>query len=106
MSLNGPALELPGLRLPGNLNVSFGYVEGEALLLNLKRHCLEHRQRLHLGPARAQPRLAEPGPLGGGRPRQPVRFGLGRFNTAEEIETVIARVAEAVARLRNMSMAG
>ena len=36
-----------------------------------------------------------------------VRFGLGRFNTAEEVETVIARVAEAAARLRkHSSMAG
>ena len=36
IALNGPALDLPGLRLPGNLNVSFGYVEGEALLIEMR----------------------------------------------------------------------
>ena len=36
VALNGPALDLPGLRLPGNLNVSFGYVEGEALMLEMR----------------------------------------------------------------------
>ena len=34
--LNGPALDRPDWRLPGNLNVSFTYVDGEALLLSIK----------------------------------------------------------------------
>ena len=38
--------------------------------------------------------------------RSSVRFGLGRFNTAEEVEFTIAKVAETVAKLRKMSSRG
>ena len=53
MTLNGPALVAAELRLPGNLNVSFAYVEGEALLMNMQRHGPEFRQRLHVGQSRS-----------------------------------------------------
>ena len=36
VSLNGPALDLAGLRLPGNLNLSFAFVDGEALMMSMK----------------------------------------------------------------------
>ena len=66
------------------------------------RHCLEHRQRLHLGPARASHVLRNLG-LSEDAVRGSLRFGLGRFTTAEEIEFVIARAMEGVGRLRAMS---
>ena len=88
--------------MPGNLNVSFAYVDGEALLLNLKDIALSSGSAC----TSAQP---EPSHVlrSLGLPEEAVagsvRFGLGRFNTAEEVEAVVARIAEAVARLRNMS---
>jgi cysteine desulfurase len=102
VALNGPALDLPGLRLPGNLNVSFGYVEGEALVIEMRDIALS------TGSACTS---AQPGPshvlrnlgLTEDAVRGSLRFGLGRFTTAEEIEFVIARAVEGVGRLRKMS---
>jgi len=100
--LNGPALDLPGLRLPGNLSVSFGYVEGEALLIAMRDVALSTGSAC----TAAQP---EPSHVlrGLGLPEDAVRgslrFGLGRFTTAEEIEYAIARAVESVGRLRAMS---
>jgi cysteine desulfurase len=102
VTLNGPALDLPDLRLAGNLNVSFGYVEGEALMIEM------HDIAVSTGSACTS---AQPEPshvlralgLGEDAVRGSLRFGLGRFTTAEEIEFVIARAVEAVGRLRAMS---
>ena len=38
--------------------------------------------------------------------RASLRFGLGRFNTSEEVEFVISAVADAVHRLRNLAASG
>ncbi len=106
VSLNGPALQPPELRLPGNLNVSFAQVAGEALLLNLKDIALSSGSACTSAQPEPSHVLRSLG-LSDEAVSGSVRFGLGRFNTAEEVETVIARVAEAVARLRkHSSMAG
>ncbi len=105
VSLNGPALQPPDLRLPGNLNVSFAQVAGEALLLNLKDIALSSGSACTSAqpePSHVLRSLGLSDEAVGGS----VRFGLGRFNTAEEVETVIARVAEAVARLRKAQQHG
>ena len=52
-------------RLPGNLNVSFAYVEGEALMMAIKDVAVSLRVRLHLGIARAVVRAARAGRGGG-----------------------------------------
>jgi cysteine desulfurase len=105
VSLNGPALQPPELRLPGNLNLSFAGVEGEALLLNLRTIALS------TGSACSS---ADPEPshvlrslnLPEDALRGSVRFGLGRFNTAEEVETAIVLIGDTVARLRQMGGTG
>jgi cysteine desulfurase len=100
--LNGPALELAGLRLPGNLNVSFGYVEGEALLLEMRDIALSTGSACTSSQPEPSHVLHNLG-LSADAVRGSLRFGLGRFTTAEEIEFVIARAVEGVSRLRSMS---
>lgn len=100
--LNGPALSPPEWRLPGNLNASFFGVDGESLLLVLKNLAVS------TGSA-CTSSLPEPShvlrALGLSEPatRSSLRFGLGRFNTAEEVELVIAAFGETLPRLRQMS---
>jgi cysteine desulfurase len=99
-----PALVINGpmeARLPGNLNVSFPNVDGEALLVSLcddiaissgaactaaePSHVLKalgHKTELALAS---------------------LRFGLGRWTTEQDVDFVVSRVAEVVTRLRAMS---
>ena len=89
-------------RLPGNLNLSFGYVEGESLLLGLSGIAVSTGSACtsaSLEPShvlRAIGRRAE-------RAQSSIRFSLGRFNTEEEIEETIRRVVETVRSLRDLS---
>jgi cysteine desulfurase len=87
-------------RLPHNLNVSFSGVEGESLLLSLGdiavspgAACASAASK----PSHVLQALGVPDDLA----RATIRFGLGRFNTAEEVDEVVARVARVVQRLRN-----
>jgi cysteine desulfurase len=102
ITLNGPALTPVSLRLAGNLNVSFAYVDGEALLMNLKTVAVSSGSAC----TSANP---EPSHVlrGLGLPddavRSSLRFGLGRFNTAEDIDRAVPLVAEVVTRLRKLS---
>lgn len=94
----------PTRRLPGNLNVSIPFVQGEALLLALKDVAVSS------GSACTTP-TAEPSHVlrAIGRDEDlafaSLRFGIGRFNTEEEIDWVIDKVATETARLRRMSAA-
>ena len=92
----------PTKRLPHNLNVSVGYVEGEALLMSLsdiavssgsacRSACIEPSHVLTAIGVNAE--LAQ----------SSIRFGLGRFNAEEEVNYVKERVVEAVRRLRELS---
>jgi cysteine desulfurase len=93
----------PTQRLPGNLNLSFSYVEGESFLMGVN-----HDIALSSGSACTSATL-EPSyvlkALGVGEElaHTSIRFGLGRFNTAEEVDYVIGRVVEVVERLRELS---
>lgn len=97
--LNGHPTE----RLPGNLNLSFGFVEAESLLMALNREIA-----LSSGSACSSATL-EPSyvlkAIGAGEEvaHSSIRFGLGRFTTAEQVETVTRRVVAEVRRLRGMS---
>ena len=74
--LNGPVLTHPEWRLPGNLNVSFPGVEGQALLLQAKRFGGQFGQRLHVGASGAEPCAAKSGHWRGCGPGQhPLRPG-------------------------------
>jgi cysteine desulfurase len=99
--LNGPALAPPDWRLPGNLNISFPGVDGETLLLSMKD--LAASTGSACSSALAEPShvlraIGLPDPV----VRGSLRFGLGRFNTEEEVDYVIRRVADSVGRLRAM----
>ncbi len=86
-------------RVPGNLNVSFDGVDGEALLLSLKEVAVSSGAACTsatLEPSYVLRALGVSDPLA----HASIRFGLGRFNTAEEVERVIELVATAVERLR------
>jgi cysteine desulfurase len=101
VSLNGPALELPGIRLANNLNVSFDYVSGEALLMNMKDVAVSSGSACSSANPEPSHVLKALG-LSDDATRGSLRFGLGRFNTATEIETAIESVAGVVRRLRKL----
>lgn len=105
VSLNGPVLSPPEWRLPGNLNVSFAGVDGETLLLNVKDLALSSGSACASDQHEPSHVLRHLG-IGDEAARCSVRFGLGRFNTFEEIEFAIACLTEAVTRLRSMSSLG
>ena len=89
-------------RLPGNLNMSFAYVEGESLLMGI------HDIAVSSGSACTSASL-EPSyvlkALGVGEDlaHTSIRFGIGRFNTDEEVDYVAGRVIETVRKLRDLS---
>jgi len=99
---NGPALDRPDLRLPGNLNVSFAGVEGEALLMSMKDLAVSSGSACATANPEPSHVLLGLG-IGGDAARSSVRFGLGRFNTEEEVDFAVKLVAETVTRLRRMS---
>jgi cysteine desulfurase len=98
VSLNGHPTE----RLPGNLNVSFAYVEGESLLMGLHDIAVSSGSACTsatLEPSYVIRALGVSDELA----HSSIRFGLGRFNTEDEVDFVTDRVAKEVKRLREMS---
>jgi cysteine desulfurase len=96
--LNGHPTE----RLPGNLNVSFAYVEGEALLMGVKEIALSSGSACTSATLEPSYVLRALG-VGSDLAHSSIRFGIGRFNTDEEIEYTIDRMLKAVTHLREMS---
>jgi cysteine desulfurase len=91
-------------RLTGNLNVSFGGVEGEALLMGI------HDVAVSSGSACTSASLAASHVLRAigvddDLAHSSIRFGLGRFSTEEEVDYAAARVVETVKKLRELSPA-
>jgi cysteine desulfurase len=92
------------LRLPGNLNVSFEHVEGEALMIAMKDVAVSSGSACtsaSLEPSYVLRAMGVPDDMA----HASIRFGLGRFNTAEEVDHVARLVVENVGRLREMSPA-
>ena len=92
----------PTSRLPHSLNLSFAYVEGESLLMALDdiavssgSACSSERQE----PSHVLRAMG----VSDESAQTSIRFGLGRFNTVEEIDYTIGRVVETVVRLREIS---
>ena len=96
--LNGHPTE----RLPHSLNLSFAYVEGESMLMGLNDIAISSGSACTS--ATLEPSYVLKG-IGRGDElaHSSLRFGLGRFNTEEEVDYTIGRVVEVVARLREMS---
>lgn len=102
ISLNGPSLDRPECRLPGNLNVSFAYVDGEALMMSMKDVAVSSGSACTSAEPEPSHVLRALG-LSDDLTRASLRFGLGRFNTDEEVAFAIEAVVEAVERLRKLS---
>ena len=92
----------PAARLPGNLNLSFAYVEGEALMMGLKDVAISSGSACTSASLEPSYVLKALG-VGDELAHSSIRFGIGRFNTQEEIDYVIAEVVQVVQRLRDMS---
>lgn len=96
--LNGHPTE----RLPGNLNLSFAYVEGESLLMGISEIAVSSGSACtsaSLEPSYVIQALGTDPELA----HSSIRFGLGRFNTEEEVDYATDRLVETVDRLREMS---
>ena len=101
VELNGPALTLPHLRLPGNLNCSFTIADGEAIMMRARDVAVSSGSACTSATPDPSHVLLALG-LDGDRVRSSLRFGIGRFNTPAEIEYAIATLAEAVHSLRRL----
>ncbi|MBZ0119089.1 MAG: IscS subfamily cysteine desulfurase [Sandaracinaceae bacterium] len=89
-------------RHPGNLNVSFSFVEGEAMMMAIKDVAVSSGSACTSASLEPSYVLRALG-VGEELAHSSIRFGVGRFNTEEEIDYVAERVIEQVRRLREMS---
>ncbi|OFV84528.1 MAG: IscS subfamily cysteine desulfurase [Acidobacteria bacterium RIFCSPHIGHO2_02_FULL_67_57] len=89
-------------RLPNNLNISFAYVEGESLLMGINDIAVSSGSACTSATLEPSYVLKALG-VGEDLAHTSIRFGLGRFNTDEEVDYVADRVVETVTRLRELS---
>ena len=89
-------------RLPGNLNISFAYVEGESLLMGINDIAVPSGSACTSATLEPSYVLKALG-TGDELAHSSIRFGLGRFNTQAEVDYVAARIVETVTRLRELS---
>jgi cysteine desulfurase len=97
ISINGH----PTKRLPGNLNLGFKYVEGESLLMGLSDIAVSSGAACtsaSIEPSYVLKALGISDELA----HSSIRFGLGRFNTEEEVDYTIGRVVETASNLREV----
>ena len=91
-------------RLPGNANISFRFIEGEGLLLNLdnKGICASSGSACTSGsldPSHVLLAIGLPHEIAHGS----LRISIGKYNTKEEVDYLVESLVEIVNRLRNMS---
>src|SRR5246500_4627503 len=89
-------------RLPGNLNISFAYVEGESLLMGIYDIAVSSGSACTSATLEPSYVLKALG-TGDDLAHSSIRFGIGRFNTEAEVDYVADRVIETVERLRELS---
>jgi cysteine desulfurase len=94
----------PTRRLPGNLNLSFAFVDGEALMMAMRDVAVSSGSACTSANPEPSHVLLAMG-VDEEMARASLRFGLGRFTTEEEIDFAIEAVAQAVGRLRALSPA-
>lgn len=98
VSVNGSR----GLRLPGNLNVSFDRIEADSLILAMKRFSLSSGSACSSGdrgPSRVLKAIGTSDAAAIGS----IRFGLGKSNTLEQVDMLIDDLKRAVRRLREIA---
>jgi cysteine desulfurase len=89
-------------RLPNNLNMSFAFVEGESLLMGINDIAVSSGSACTSATLEPSYVLKALG-VGEDLAHTSIRFGLGRFNTEEEVDYVVNRMYEVVSRLRELS---
>jgi cysteine desulfurase len=89
-------------RLPGNVNISFAYVEGESLLMGINDVAVSSGSACTSATLEPSYVLKALG-TGDDLAHSSIRFGIGRFNTEAEVDYVADRVIETVGRLRELS---
>ena len=88
--------------LPGNLNLSFAYVEGESLLMGINDIAVSSGSACTSATLEPSYVLKALG-LGDEIAHSSIRFGLGRFNTKAEVDYVADKIIDVVVKLREMS---
>jgi cysteine desulfurase len=88
--------------LPNNLNMSFAFVEGESLLMGINDIAVSSGSACTSATLEPSYVLKALG-VGEDLAHTSIRFGLGRFNTEEEVDYVVNRMYEVVSRLRELS---
>ncbi len=96
--LNGHPTE----HLPGNLNVSFAFVEGESLMMGMKELAVSSGSACTSASLEPSYVLKNIG-VGEDLAHTSIRFGLGRFTTEEQIDFAIDKVVRTVKKLRDLS---
>jgi cysteine desulfurase len=89
-------------RVPGNLNISFNFVEGESLIMALKDLAVSSGSACtsaSLEPSYVLRALGMNDELA----HSSLRFSIGRFTTEQDVDTAVAKVREAVGKLRELS---
>ncbi len=89
-------------RIPGNLNISFAYVEGEGLMMGIKELAVSSGSACtsaSLEPSYVLRALGVEEEMA----HTSLRLGIGRFTTSDEVDYAVGRIADEVIRLREMS---
>jgi len=89
-------------RLPNNLNMSFAYVEGESLLMGINDIAVSSGSACTSATLEPSYVLKALG-VGEDLAHTSIRFGLGRFNTEEEVDYVVDKMVQVVTKLRELS---
>jgi len=100
-----PELKLNGdleKGLPGTLNISFAYVEGESLLMGIKEIAVSSGSACTSASLEPSYVLKALG-VGDELAHSSIRFGMGRFSTEEEVDYVAEKVIQVVNHLRDLS---
>jgi cysteine desulfurase len=89
-------------RVPGSLNISFAYVEGESLLMGINDIAVSSGSACTSATLEPSYVLKALG-AGDDLAHSSIRFGLGRFNTQAEVDYVATKIVDVVRRLRELS---
>jgi cysteine desulfurase len=89
-------------RLPHNLNISFAYVEGESLLMGINDIAVSSGSACTSATLEPSYVLKALG-AGDDLAHSSIRFGIGRFNTEDEVDYVANKVIDVVQKLRELS---
>jgi cysteine desulfurase len=90
------------MRIPGNLNISFAYIEGESLILNIKDLAVSSGSACtsaSLEPSYVLKALGVSEDLA----HSSIRFGIGRYTTEQEIDYAAELIINSINKLREMS---